>query len=46
MGLFLTVKLGGVLGAAVDPFAPLEAAAFAVVDAVSGAGPAAKEKEN
>ncbi len=50
VGLFLTTKLGSVLGAPVDPFSPVENVAFAVVDAVansaSGGGDEAKEKAN
>ena len=35
VGLFLSVKLGGIFGAPVDPFSPLETAVFAIVDSIS-----------
>ncbi len=35
IGLFLSIKLGGVFGAPVDPFTPFEQAVFAIIDNLS-----------
>ena len=35
IGLFVSVKLGGILGAPVDPFTPFEQALFAIIDNLS-----------
>ena len=45
VGLFLSVKLGTLFGAPVDPFSPFEAALFAIIDGLSPSGEE-KAKEN
>ena len=45
IGLFLSIKLGGLFGAPVDPFTPFEEVAFAIVDRLSDASAEGDKKE-